>query len=156
MPNNFYWWGIDIEKKKILLFTAVSNLTETWRVPKAIPELENSFFSIKIPARGCVLLAPRVSAALSDSPFGFPGTPLCSPGSHAGILNICGIFCWSADFNQLSVLPDWNGALQGGAWSVKSAQSFLWGSEVCQAPGAFHTSMFIRCGGSYHLLISSV
>lgn len=122
MPNNSYWWRL--ERKKIIIYSSAwCVLTETWRVPKAVPELENSFFfPLKFLQRvwSLCVCSPYLAlkAEFSGNSSVLPSALPCRNAQSPGIIG------WFVDFNQLSVQPDWNGALQGGAWSVQSAQRF--------------------------------
>lgn len=116
--------GDDLRGKK-LLFTALPDVSwqkheeflklfQNWRIP--------FFFSIKVPAEGlvpvCLQPLPGSQAEFSGNSSVLPSALPCRNAQSPGIIG------WFVDFNQLSVQPDWNGALQGGAWSVQSAQRF--------------------------------
>lgn len=159
-----------IEKKYVLLFTVLPSLS--WQKPEEFLKLFQNWripsFCVTVPAKGLVLLPPHVSAGLIwPSNLSFLETSLGFPGSHCPVMQkysvsvgqfvdlliLISFQCWgSAAWLEWSI-PGW-----GLRCEITSAQRFLWCTNVCQPLSAFHThlSIFIRCAGSYHFLISSL
>lgn len=159
-----------IEKKCILLFTVLPSLS--WQKPEEFLKLFQSWripsFCITVPAKGLGLLPPpcvcRPYLTLQSQ---FLETSLRFPGSHCPVMQEYSISVGKfVDSLILISFQSWGSAawLEWSipGWGLKceitSAQRFLWCTNVCQPLSAFHThlSIFIRCSGSYHFLISSL